>query len=317
VALVTANPCNPVCTTTTITTPSSTTSDSCCPAGANANTDINCTPSCGNGVKEAGEDCDSSSRCDALTCRFIPTAFALTSLELRDPHLYSGCNDATAEVNTLVSDSLSGDTSGGADGGVDGNLDLGFAFVFRPLEQTSASGNTQFVDAECLAPAPPASCSAATGTAGTRFGYDNVGTGTCLGVRANTTGGYTPGITVTTAGAAGCWLGQQQSSLRLNLAGIPLVFDTARMAARWDGSPAGNLVDGLIVGFVSEATAQTILLPEGLGSPPLSTFLTGSGDHTCTDTGFTTDDSDVGPDGTTKGWWLYMNFTAVRVAWTE
>jgi hypothetical protein len=32
--------------------------DSCCPAGANANNDSDCSPVCGNGVRESGEVCD-------------------------------------------------------------------------------------------------------------------------------------------------------------------------------------------------------------------------------------------------------------------
>jgi hypothetical protein len=42
--------------------------DGCCPSGANANTDPNCSPQCGNGVLEAGEDCEPSGLSD-LNCR--------------------------------------------------------------------------------------------------------------------------------------------------------------------------------------------------------------------------------------------------------
>src|SRR5205823_9666787 len=39
-------------------TAASSTPDACCPAGANANTDPDCQPKCGNGVLEEGEACD-------------------------------------------------------------------------------------------------------------------------------------------------------------------------------------------------------------------------------------------------------------------
>src|SRR6185295_8191876 len=39
--------------------------DGCCPPGCNANTDNNCTPVCGNSVKETGENCDPVSMCQA------------------------------------------------------------------------------------------------------------------------------------------------------------------------------------------------------------------------------------------------------------
>jgi hypothetical protein len=60
--------CNVACTHERIRTPGP--DDGCCPEGANAKTDPNCQPRCGNGVKEAGEDCDGSDDCDP-NCKFI------------------------------------------------------------------------------------------------------------------------------------------------------------------------------------------------------------------------------------------------------
>jgi hypothetical protein len=48
--------CNAAC--TTVTTTRTVAGDGCCPAGANQNTDPDCTPVCGNGAVEAGESCD-------------------------------------------------------------------------------------------------------------------------------------------------------------------------------------------------------------------------------------------------------------------
>jgi len=41
------------------------TKDGCCPAGANANQDVDCAPACGNGVIENGESCDPTGSCPA------------------------------------------------------------------------------------------------------------------------------------------------------------------------------------------------------------------------------------------------------------
>ncbi len=49
--------CSATCTSTAITA-CSTTSDGCCPAGCNQTNDANCAAVCGNGVVEAGENCD-------------------------------------------------------------------------------------------------------------------------------------------------------------------------------------------------------------------------------------------------------------------
>lgn len=56
-----AQNCNVSCTHTTITDPAD--DDGCCPRGATAQSDTDCTPSCGNGRLEPGEDCDGEPDC--------------------------------------------------------------------------------------------------------------------------------------------------------------------------------------------------------------------------------------------------------------
>ena len=56
---LTGTGCGRSCTNTVITR-CSLTSDGCCPAGCNANTDADCAPSCGNGAVERGEQCDTA-----------------------------------------------------------------------------------------------------------------------------------------------------------------------------------------------------------------------------------------------------------------
>jgi hypothetical protein len=65
-----AENCNAACTHTPITTPWN--NDGCCPPGANANSDSDCTARCGNGVKEATEACDGTAGCDA-NCKLSVT----------------------------------------------------------------------------------------------------------------------------------------------------------------------------------------------------------------------------------------------------
>jgi hypothetical protein len=62
--------CNPSCTRTTISTLQA--GDQCCPDGANANTDGDCMPDCGNQIEETGEECDGGASCDG-DCNLIPT----------------------------------------------------------------------------------------------------------------------------------------------------------------------------------------------------------------------------------------------------
>jgi hypothetical protein len=53
---------------------SSLTADGCCPASANATTDSDCTPRCGNGAREGSEQCDGGSGCDSSCKLTMPTA---------------------------------------------------------------------------------------------------------------------------------------------------------------------------------------------------------------------------------------------------
>lgn len=60
--------CNSACTFERIQRPDP--GDGCCPSGANANTDPDCSPKCGNAVIEQGEDCDGGQECDPY-CKYV------------------------------------------------------------------------------------------------------------------------------------------------------------------------------------------------------------------------------------------------------
>ena len=55
--------CNAECSHVEVTNASS--NDGCCPKGANANTDNDCKPVCGNNVHEGDEQCDGGMGCTA------------------------------------------------------------------------------------------------------------------------------------------------------------------------------------------------------------------------------------------------------------
>src|SRR5262249_36186886 len=55
--------CNVECMHTPITMPHD--NDGCCPSGANNNTDKDCAAACGNGIREASEECDGTPDCTA------------------------------------------------------------------------------------------------------------------------------------------------------------------------------------------------------------------------------------------------------------
>jgi hypothetical protein len=320
-----------VCTTDTLSNPNTCTAkcvfpaitqphngDLCCPAGANANNDSDCAPVCGNSVKEGTEQCDNGAlngtpgnACSA-TCTAAPTTFRMSDLDLRDPHVFVslfGCRDVTDTA--LAGFSVNGQlqTSIQTDGtDADTLLDLSPTMVFRPLVQTDGSTTAlDFYFADCTSPMATTSCSPGA-TAATVMTATVAATGTCLAPIAATTHGYTPAI----ANAIGSCFASSSTTVTLSLGGIPITLKDARVAATYSGSPATSLVNGLLMGFISETDANATTIPASfplVGGQPLSSLLPG-GTGNCS----THDDRDL--DNGVRGWWFYLNFTAPKVAWT-
>jgi hypothetical protein len=235
-----------------------------------------------------------------------PTALRVNSVQLRDPHPFAKilfvCKDVSGNINDEVADALVKDENP-----KDGNLDLSVAAVFRPFDQTTIATFSEVGRADCQFPASSTKC----------WQTDpivpavalNQATGVCLDALPNTTGGYSPAITKTT----GPCFTTESTTLTLPLDGITLVLEDARVGAKYAGN--GTLAEGLIRGFVSEAQANSLILPEELpivGGEPLSKLLAG-GQGNCKSN---KNDKDVGPNGV-PGWYFYLNFTATTVTLAE
>jgi cysteine-rich repeat protein len=315
--LINPGTCTVVCSYQPITNPIN--NDGCCPPNANANNDNDCTPHCGNGVVEAGEQCDdgNTNNNDGCTnsCRLGPTAFRFNTLSLRDPHVFVSvagilCPDVTDTqfagfaVNSEIQKAIQNDNSSPPDG----KLDLSPTAVFRPLTQVNAATTPlDFYFADCTAPIATTSCMPGT-LAPASVTATNASTGTCLAPIAGTTRPYTPAIT----NATGPCFSSSSTTVTLTLAGIPITLHDARIAATYSGSPASNIVNGLLLGFISQADADATTLPSTLplvGGQPLSSLLPG-GTNNCAG------HSDKDMDNGVVGWWFYLNFTAPKVPWT-
>ena len=240
-----------------------------------------------------------------------PTAFRFSDLDLRDPHIwvdvFGTCTDVTEpggvfSVNTELEIGVTTDDDG------DGKLDLSPVIVMRPLAQAAASNDMSVFFADCNAPIDGTSCM--PGTAAPINGMvTNMASGSCLAPESGTTGGYDPAV-VSPSGP--CFVSNTQA-LTVDLSGIPIMLTDARIAATYGGDPATSLTNGLLVGFISEATAEATTLPADLalvGGQPLSSVLPG-GMNSCA----TADDRDM--HNGASGWWFYLNFPATTVTWTE
>ncbi|HEY4181653.1 MAG TPA: DUF4215 domain-containing protein, partial [Kofleriaceae bacterium] len=164
--------------------------DGCCPAGANANTDNDCVPTCRNGVKETGEECDDGNNTNTDACKnnctinVVPTAFRFDdTLQLVDPHAFTFviivCADITSNLNAAIKTAVDSD---GSD--ADNYLDLSPVTVFTPLGQTSPTSPLSVNFANC----PTAtSCMADPSSPTIQLTATNQSSGTCLAPVAGTT----------------------------------------------------------------------------------------------------------------------------------
>jgi cysteine-rich repeat protein len=315
-ALISAGTCSAACGGTTITGPVN--GDGCCPATGNANNDDDCTPVCGNGVVEAGEQCDDDGTdpgdgCDE-SCQFEPTAFRVTTLRIIDPHLFielsGNCADITTYVNdTLIKNAIEMD----GDDPPDGLLDLTLLSVFEPLDQAAAASPMDIVFGECTAPLATTTCSAGPATERVDSNANNQATGECLGVLADT---LNPAYTAPVTPDGPCYVSDVEA-FEIQLGSVVVPLEDAYVAGTYVGNPATQLADGLIRGFISEATADATILPADLplvGGRPLSDLLGGS--IACTGGTIPADDRDMGPGGVV-GWYFYVNVTSAEVPYTE
>ncbi len=307
--------CMATCTFPAITMPMS--GDGCCPPGANANNDSDCTPVCGNMIVEGNEQCDdgnmnNNDACNNM-CRLntVTAAFKMTDLDLRDPHVYVnfiGCRDVTDTqlVGFSVNNELQ--TNIQTDGDNDGLLDLAPTLVFRNFTQAAAA--TQPVElhfADCTAPQASTSCTPSGGMV-VMATATNMAAAQCLTFLPGTVRPYVPAITST---GAPCFV-TSPATVTLDLGGIPITLRDARIAGTYVGNPASSTNNGLLMGFISEADANNTIIPNSfplVGGMPLSALLPG-GTNNCA----AHNDKDV--NNGTMGWWFYLNFPTARVPWS-
>ncbi|MBC8069005.1 MAG: hypothetical protein IAG13_11785 [Deltaproteobacteria bacterium] len=225
------------------------------------------------------------------------TSFRFNSLAVRDPHFFAfGALDVTEDnVNAPLSEALNNDLSDPPDG----FNDIGFVLAFDPLDQTEGgTGAVTFANAQCVAGADPVSCALLPASVAYLTTYTSQEAGTCQQAEAADLGGYDP-APQTTSGP--CFV-TAMASVTITTSSFSLPITNATVSARYVGDPAGNLVEGSIIGFVTQADADAALLSEDVmvvGGMPVSALLK---------------DSDKDMDG--AGWMFHIDYTAVPSDWT-
>jgi hypothetical protein len=242
-----------------------------------------------------------------------PIALRISHMEVRDPHIFSDaffCSDITALANALLDQSLTQDKGPPTDG----SLDINILPVFSPLAPDQATtGFALDLGASCTVPMASTACTS-TGAQIAGSTANNQATGTCLAPLAGTTfSGYTPAISNSTGP---CFASNTVDTVDVSLGTVTIHMTNAQIAGTYTGSPT-SLSNGLLRGFVSIDQARATLFPASLplvGGKTLAQLLSG-GDTICTRPGGGSD-LDTGPDGVTKGWYFYINYSAVQVPYT-
>jgi cysteine-rich repeat protein len=307
--------------------------DGCCPAGSDLGDDPDCPPACGDGVITPPETCDddNTSAGDGCSdeCQIEPVAFRFTDLDLRDPHAFASvfgfCIDVTdieigdtRGVNPLLQLNIQNDDPEDDDT----LLDLSIANTFTPFEQ--AAGTSPVADLvfpDCTAPMAGTSCTLPEGSTHTTATAANLGSNTvCLGPVSGTTSGYSPPVVSPQAPAGGSCYVATAGTVTFSLGGIPITLEDARIAGEWFGTPATEVRDGMIRGFMSEADADATIIPEGttgidsIDGSPLSSLLPG-GSGNCEAP--SPEEGDLDERDGVPGWYFYLNFSAARVPYLE
>jgi cysteine-rich repeat protein len=329
--------CTAACMFTPITTPMA--GDMCCPTGATVGTDTDCPVRCGDRVVSAPETCDdgnttSGDGCSATCAAEVTrTAFRFTDLDIQDPHLWAnvlGCQDVTNSVlglidgvNPLLQDNIRTD----GDMPADGLLDLSITQIFSPLSQTAGAMPSTYVSfPDCTVPYTSTMCTLPLGGDRTAaVAATNAGGGAvCLGTLPMTTR-YT--FALPTAPTGGTCYSAAAGTISFDLGGIPVTLEDAYIGGEYFGSPATEIRDGLIRGFISYANADATIIPPGttgqaaIDGQPLSRLLrtrsTTVAPIGACGSSMSASDLDVGPGGA-PGWYFYLSFRAsIPASYTE
>lgn len=251
------------------------------------------------------------------------TSFRFTDLDLRDPHVFlpitippfpTLCSDFTDNVipttsisfNGSIQDSYSADTSP-----ADGLLDSSSLLWFRPLRRDGGIARVDNGGADCLAPAPPVSCSASATAVPQSYVYAAASSGSCLNPLSGTIGtpAYSPAITTPTGP---CFVTAART-FTFDNGGTLITLNDAQIAASFVGDPVTSLSNGLLRGFLRESDADQIIITNSAlpgGSVVLSSLLAGG-------TGACSSRNDKDVHNGESGWWFYFNFAAEPVTYLD
>lgn len=260
-------------------------------------------------------------------------AFRVTTLAIRDPHLFidpfksGSCSDITnppgllgLSATQLIANSIANCIPHTTGQTYPCDYELSVVAVFDLLdERTGATGNLTLDVATCTNDGTATTCHLSNAAGHTTY-LSRPSPETCMAPLPNTfgpnnTGLYSPTITSATGP---CAASNTLSSLSFTFGTAPAIsipLSDVQVAATYDGNPAATLSNGIMRGFVSEAAANNLIIeiPGGfIPAFPLAQLLPGGTDN-CAPPGPGDDQDDRDTSGGQPGWYFYMNFSAQQV----
>ncbi|MEM9861296.1 MAG: hypothetical protein AAF938_06755 [Myxococcota bacterium] len=281
--------------------------DRCCPDGADATSDSDCTPECGNGIREPGEGCDDGNDVDddlcSNTCTNLAevTAFRVTELSIVDPAIYLGltasiCVDVTEPSNTILQQNVD-------------SFSLNALMTFRPYDSEGPSTPVDvYLQAPCEEGSPLDRCNTSR-IVQPSTAFNQPAGGTC----------YTPNPAYRNPDygplndpAGPCFIAATREVSFL-LAGAEVRLTDVSVSATYMDDD--RLVNGVIEGFLTFEDAREInvdLSDLGAGMPTVFELLQSELDGDACDAPdvTTTDADDRAGEGVADGWWFYLNVSA-------
>ena len=265
-------------------------------------------------------DTDNGTGTDTGTEDIPAQAFRFTEMYIRDPHFFVLgfsilCVDATDDVPTgeSINDQFNNGIQMDDPEEPDGFLDLSFLTLFRPeADPTSSGGTMEIAMGQCTVPEETTVCTVKPGTELTPATFTNEATEDCLApIPADLSGeNYSPQPQTTTAP---CLRGTTPS-LRLDFSDFALDLIDVEFGAKYPATAGAGLTEGLLRGFLTEEVADATILPASLdemvAGKPISELMPG-GTNCCAEH----DDRDI--NNGVSGWWIYVDFVAEPVPWTD
>ena len=267
------------------------------PGGSDAAVDAGATDA---GATDAGAACSLDTECGAgELCSdgacVTPTAFRITRIWLRDPHMFAEvgpplciCADGTSYVEDAMNANID-------------DLDSNIVFVLTPLDPAAGTNAVRaYSDATCSS-ADACEEGAVDAVVGS-VTHSTSGSDACYTPDRST---LTSAYTAPNAPTPPCFV-SEPVSMTLDVGGAALALTDVRVAARISGSD--RLVDGVLAGFLSTSAARDGVLGSHseICGGTLTAYDVLKGGDAC-ESG---DDSDGG------GWYLYMDFEASAVGWS-